>query len=165
MKLSHIFATCAILGGTIIATTPAAKADDSGCGLGTLIIKSNGKLLQLLALTTNQTTLTNYLGITTGTSGCKASGFVMREKEVQYFAEVNKEDLSREMSQGRGEKLMTLASLYGCSGAAGGQFAKMTQTSFGRILPSPETNVSDMVQNINRELNAHSELAKSCQAI
>ncbi len=142
-----------------------AMADDSGCGLGTLIIKSNTKLMQLFALTTNDTTFTNYFGITTGTSDCKASGLVMRDKEVQYFAEVNKDDLTREMAQGSGEKLSTLASLYGCKGAAADSFAKMTQTSYGKIVPSADVQATELVRNLNQELSTSPDLVQSCSAI
>jgi len=63
----------------------------------------------------------------------------MREKAVQYFAEVNKDDLSREMAKGEGEKLMTLASLYGCESATTRtEFARAAQANFGKILAYAE---------------------------
>ena len=153
------------LATTLMIFSSIAQAQDAGCGLGSMVFRDNSKVFQLLAMTTNHSTLTQPLGITTGTSECKASSIVMREKEVQYFAEVNQDDLSREMAQGQGEKLTALASLYGCQGDASGEFAKMTQTSFERILPAEKTSAGDMIQNLNRELSTNAELSKKCQAI
>ncbi|MGZ5280029.1 MAG: DUF3015 family protein, partial [Pseudobdellovibrionaceae bacterium] len=82
-------------------------AGDAGCGLGSVIIQKNSKLLQLLAMTTNHSLFTQPLGITSGTSGCSSSGIVMNDKQMEYFVEVNHRDLSREMAQGQGEKLNT----------------------------------------------------------
>jgi hypothetical protein len=163
-KMSFLFAALALT-CTIIFTANVAKAQDAGCGLGSMLIQDNSKLMQLFAMTTNEVTGSQSFGITTGTSNCKAESFVMREKAIQYFAEVNKTDLSREMAQGQGEKLATLASLYGCKGSAKNDFSKMTQSSFGKILPTNDTATSEMVRNLNRELESNSELSKSCQAI
>ena len=156
MKLGFLLAAALLVFGT------QAKAQDAGCGLGSMIITENTKLMQLLATTTNGATFSQAGGITTGTSGCKAQNFVMREKAVHYFAEVNKDDLSREMAQGEGEKLTTLASLYGCEGNARQDFARAMQSGYDRIIPAADTKVTDMVQNIHREVKANAVLAKGC---
>lgn len=85
----------------------------------------------------------------------------MTEKAVQYFAEVNKDDLSREMARGEGEKLQTLAALYGCeTPASRTQFSKAAQLAYGRILPTSNTSVTDMVKNLNGE----KEVVGACAA-
>ncbi len=130
----------------------ASAANDTGCGLGSMIIKENTKLMQIFAATSNGLAGNQTFGITTGTSNCKAQNFVLTERAVQYFAEVNKDDLSREMAKGEGEKLQTLAALYGCeTDATRAQFAKAAQAAYTRILPAADTDVSDMVKNLNRE--------------
>lgn len=140
-----------------------AQAGDAGCGLGSVIISKNSKGLQLLAMTTNGSLLTQPLGITSGTSGCSASGLVMNEKEVQYFVEVNQEELSREMAQGHGEKLYTLASMKGCSNEVSQKaFGTFTQNSYSRILPAANTSAIDMVQNLNSEFSTQGDLAQLC---
>ncbi len=129
-----------------------AFANDTGCGLGSMVIKENTKLMQILAATSNGIGGNQTFGISTGTSNCKAQNFVMTEKAVQYFAEVNKDDLSREMAKGEGEKLQTLAALYGCeTPATRAQFAKAAQAAYGRILPTANTAVTEMVKNLNSE--------------
>ena len=141
-----------------------AHAADAGCGLGSVIIQRNSKVLQLLAMTTNSFFFTQPLGITSGTSGCSASGLVMADKEVQYFVEVNQEDLSREMAQGHGEKLATLANMKGCgSNQAQMAFGNFAQKSYERIIPSANTSAVDMVKNLNNEMSSQNELTQLCK--
>lgn len=138
-------------------------AADAGCGLGSMIITKNSKLLQLLAMTTNSYFFTQPLGITFGTSGCSASGLVMNDKQIQYFVEINQEELSREMAQGHGEKLATLALLKGCTSQDSQKaFAGFTQSSYSQILPAANTSAVDMVQNLNSEMAGQAELNHMC---
>lgn len=147
----RMFVRLFVAAATVGLMSQTALANDAGCGLGSMVIKENTKLMQILAVTTNHIG-GQVFAITTGTSNCKAQNFVMTEKAVQYFAEVNKDDLSREMAKGEGEKLQTLASLYGCETAATrAQFAKAAQAAYSRILPTANTAVTDMVKNLNRE--------------
>jgi hypothetical protein len=151
---------------TVILTLAAgaAFAGDAGCGLGSVIIQKNSKGLQLLAMTTNGSLLTQPLGITSGTSGCSASGLVQNDKEMEYFVEVNHDDLSREMAQGKGEKLNTLAALNGCATTeAQAAFAGMTQSSFAKIVPSADTKAPEMVQNLKGEAAADVNVTKLCR--
>lgn len=159
MKVRYMLAA-----GLIVLATQGARAEgDAGCGLGSMIIQEQTKLMQILAATTNGTAGNQTFGITSGTSNCKAQNFVMTDKAVQYFAEVNHDELSREMAQGQGEKLTTLASLYGCKGDAQKAFAQMTQASYGKIVPSAETSTTDMVKNLNAEFSSNTAVAGACQ--
>lgn len=127
----------------------AFATGDAGCGLGSLVISKNSKGLQLLAATTNGTFGSQTFGITSGTSNCSSSGIVMNDKQIEYFVEVNQEDLKREMAQGRGEKLSTLAALHGCSNdAAVAAFGAKAQSSFEKIVPSSSTTAVDLVHNM-----------------
>lgn len=147
-----------LMGGSV-----SFAAGDAGCGLGSMIISKNSKLLQLFALTTNGSFFSQGLGITSGTSGCSSSGLVMADKQIEYFVEVNQEELSREMAQGHGEKLATLALLKGCTTQASQQaFAGFTQSSYSQILPAANTSASDMVQNLNSEMSGQAELNQMC---
>ncbi len=140
-----------------------ALAGDAGCGLGSVIISKNSKGLQLLAWTTNGSFLSQPFGITSGTSGCSASGLVSTDKEIEYFVEVNHDDLSREMAQGEGEKLSVLAQLNGCASKdAQIAFAGMTQKSFDKIIPAMDTEAGEMVQNLKKEISENTEIAQLC---
>lgn len=127
----------------------AMAAGDAGCGLGSLIITKNSKLLQLFAATTNGSTGTQTLGITFGTSNCSANGIVQNDKQIQYFVEVNQEELTREMAQGHGEKLSTLAALNGCASENQiSAFNAKAQSSFSTIVPNAKTSAVDFVNNM-----------------
>ncbi|WP_413585986.1 DUF3015 family protein [Bdellovibrio sp. HCB274] len=140
-----------------------AFAGDAGCGLGSMIITKNSKGLQLLALTTNGSFLSSFFGITSGTSGCSSSGIVMNDKEVQYFVEVNQKELSREMAQGHGQLLATLAEMKGCANTqAQAAFGSFTQNSYSNIIPAANTSAADMVSNLNNELAGQKDLQNLC---
>lgn len=152
-----------ILSLLVLAGSQAYAAGDAGCGLGSMIIQKNTKGMQLLAMTTNGSFLTQAFGITSGTSGCSSRGLVMADKEVQYFVEVNQEELSREMAQGHGEKLMTLAHMKGCQNEVSQKaFGTFVQSSYSRILPAANTPASQIVNNLNQELSAQKDLAQLC---
>ena len=142
----------------------ASFAGDSGCGLGSVIIQKNSKLLQLFSLTTNNILFTQPLGITSGTSGCSASGLVSNDKELQYFVEINNDDLSREMARGEGEKLQVLAQMNGCRAPeAQIAFSKMTQTSFRQIYPTSEEKAGDVLARIKTQIQRDSNVQQLCQ--
>lgn len=141
----------------------AALAADSGCGLGSLIIQKNSKLLQLFSMTTNSFLFTQPLGITSGTSGCSANGIVSNDKELQYFVEINNDDLSREMARGEGEKLQVLAQMSGCRNEESQKaFSEMTKKSFGRIYPTSEEKAEDVLARVKTEIKNHSEVQRMC---
>jgi len=124
-------------------------AGDAGCGLGGQVIKSNSKLAQLGATFLNSLSGNQTFGISSGTSGCTASGLVQNEKQIQYFVEVNQEELTREMAQGHGSKVSTLAALNGCMTETQiSAFNSKAQASFKAIVPSAQTSAVDFVNNM-----------------
>lgn len=138
-------------------------AGDAGCGLGSVVIQRNSKVLQLFAMTTNATFFSQAFGITSGTSGCSASGIVKTDQQIEYFVEVNHDDLSREMAQGGGEKLSTLAALNGCQTQESQLvFGQWTQQTYDKILPTSATTSVEMVQNLKNQLKDSPEVAQAC---
>ena len=90
----------------------------AGCGLGSMLMGPKGN--QVSASTTNETSGTQFFGITTGTSNCAEDGVALRDEESRSFAEANLPSLRQEMAQGSGENLQVLASLMGCDQASFG---------------------------------------------
>lgn len=152
-----------VISTLILMFTSLSMASDAGCGAGSMLISKNSKLLQLFAVTTNHSFWSQEFGITSGTSGCSASGLVMTDKESQYFVEVNQQDLTRQMAQGQGEKLETLGVLQGCkSPEAKLAFAKTTQQSFSQIVTSEEISAIEFVSNLKQVTKSNEDLAKIC---
>ena len=138
-------------------------AGDAGCGLGSVIISKNSKGLQLLAMTTNSFFLTQPLGITSGTSGCSSSGLVMKDKEIQYYVEVNQNEITRQMSMGQGDKVETLASLYGCQTDTSKKiFIEVSRTEFGKIQPHSNVKPNEFIENLNQVINENSARLADC---
>jgi hypothetical protein len=146
-----------------LISLPAFSAGDAGCGLGSMIISKNTKALQLFAMTTNHMTLSQPLGITSGTSNCSSNGIVMREKEIQYYVEVNQSEITRQMSMGKGEKIETLASLYGCQTDSSKQtFIEVSRTQYGRIQTHSKVKPDEFLKNLNEVINENSDRLFDC---
>jgi hypothetical protein len=134
---------------TVLLGSSVAMANDAGCGLGSLVIKQNTKVMQVLAATTNGTFGSQTFGITFGTSNCSAQGLVQNDKQIQYFVEVNQAELTREMAQGHGEKMVTLAALNGCNTEAEiAAFNAKAQANFKTIVPAAKITAVDFVSNM-----------------
>ena len=134
---------------TVLLGSSVALANDAGCGLGSLVIKQNTKVMQVLAATTNGTFGSQTFGITFGTSNCSANGLVQNDKQIQYFVEVNQAELTREMAQGHGEKMVTLAALNGCNTEAEiTAFNAKAQANFKTIVPAAKITAVDFVSNM-----------------
>src|SRR3954447_10720975 len=137
-KLTLLFAMVGVL-----FTAKAANAQGygmAGCGLGSLLFgNDNTTLMQILAATTNGTFGSQTFGITSGTSNCTSGGVVKAEREQAAFAEVNFQDLKRNMAAGGGEFLSSFSTLLGCTDTAKPTFFKMTQERYESILPSEKT--------------------------
>ena len=83
----------------------------------------------------------------------------MNEKKIQYFVEVNQSDLMREMAQGYGDKLSTLAALNGCMDDSKiSAFNAKAQQQFQAIAPTSTTSPVDFVNNMKS-----AALADVCQ--
>ena len=154
-----------LLGATLLAGT-AARAENygmAGCGLGSLVFKdNNGTGPQILAATTNGTFASQTFGITSGTSNCASGGIIKAQREQAAFAEVNFQDLKRNMATGGGEFLTSFASLLGCEDQAKPALAKMTQAKYESILPTEKTSPIEMLSGVKSQIKADSTLANAC---
>jgi Protein of unknown function (DUF3015) len=134
----------------------------AGCGLGSLVFGTQNTLVnQIIAATLNGTGGQTF-GITSGTSNCVQSGVVKAEREQAAFAEVNFQDLKRNMAAGGGEYLASFSSLLGCTDAAKPVFFKMTQDKYETVLPSEKTSPDQMLMSVKQQIKASPTLAGSC---
>jgi hypothetical protein len=162
-KLTLLFAVVGVL-----FTASAARAQQggygmAGCGLGSLLFgNDNTTLMQILAATTNGTFASQTFGITSGTSNCTAGGVVKAEREQAAFAEVNFQDLKRNMASGGGEYLSSFATLLGCEDSAKPALFKMTQNKLESILPSEKSGPIDLVVGVKAQIKADARLSGSC---
>ena len=133
----------------VFALTSSAMADvnsQTGCGLGSMIIKDNSSAVLLaLQATTNATSGNQTFGITSGTLGCKKTKFVMNERAEQFVAS-NMDILAKEIAVGHGESLDTLAELLAVEDKT--TFNAALQANYNNIYTSQKVEMADVLDNI-----------------
>ena len=130
----------------LTATTTFANSN-TGCGLGSQVIKNqDSTLMQIFAATTNGTSGNQTFGITSGTSGCaKPAKFVSNDKANEFVAN-NMDVLALDISNGQGEALTTLATLLNVSNTE--EFNTVLQANFDKIYTSEKVSSADVIDNI-----------------
>jgi len=134
----------------VIALSSSVMADvnsQTGCGLGSMIIKDNSTAVLLaLQATTNGIFGNQTFGITSGTSGCQKTKFVMNE-QAQEFVASNMDQLAKEIAIGHGESVDTLAELLKVSDKA--TFSASLQQNYNSIYTSQNATMADVLDNIS----------------
>lgn len=133
----------------VVALSSVAMAgvnNQTGCGLGSVIIKDDSTAIMLaLQATTNGTSGNQTFGITSGTLGCKKTQFVMNE-QAQDFVASNMDQLAKEIAIGHGESVDTLAELLKISDKAA--FSASLQENYNSIYTSQNATMADVLDNI-----------------
>ena len=128
-------------------TTGVYANENTGCGLGSLIIQNqNTVALQVLAATTNGTSGNQTFGITSGTSNCaKPNNFVSNDKLNRFVSE-NMDELAMDISAGKGETLETVAKLMNVENNAA--FSAKLQANFSNIYTSENVTSATVIDSI-----------------
>jgi len=143
-----------------------AANDGPGCGLGgQAMAGKSGLLFDLVATFLNAFSGTQTFGMTSGTSGCKTDSVIMNDKAQEAFVADNLGTLNQEMAQGQGEHVTALASLMGCPTAAYGEFARVSQESYGTVFASADVQAGAVLASLEDELGRHPALASSCSRL
>ena len=121
--------------------------ENTGCGLGSLIIKNQSTTaLQVLAATTNVTSGNQTFGITSGTSNCaKPNNFVSNDKLNRFVSE-NMDELAMDISSGKGETLSTVAKLMNVENTS--DFSAKLQANFSTIYSSENVTSATVIDSI-----------------
>jgi hypothetical protein len=152
--------------GLAFGSSAFAANEGPGCGLGSNLFKGqSGVLPMTLAATTNGISGNQTFGMTSGTSGCKADSVIMNEKEQEAFVAANLSTLNQEMAQGQGAHVTALASLMGCPTAAQGEFARVSQESYGAVFASTDVQAGAVLASLKDEMGRHPVLASSCSRL
>lgn len=134
----------------VVALSSSAMAgvnSQTGCGLGSLIIKDDSTAIMLaLQATTNGIFGNQTFGITSGTLGCRKTQFVMNERAEEFVAS-NMDQLAKEIAIGHGESVDTLAELLKISDKA--TFSASLQANYNSIYASQNATMADVLDNIS----------------
>ena len=139
---------------TVAFTTAsyAAGNTNTGCGLGSQIIKNQDSVLsQVFATTLNGISGNQTFGITIGSLGCdKPAKFVSNEKLEKFVAD-NMDELAIDIATGQGELLETLSHLLEIENKA--SFNATLQKNFSKIYTSENVSSADIIDNIITVIN------------
>lgn len=134
----------------------------AGCGLGSLIIKEDGKI-QIIAATTNGTGVQTF-AITTGSSNCKLVKEDLAQAEQEVFISSNLASLTKDAARGDGEYLYNLSEVMGCN--EGGHyevFAALSQQNFGDVFS--DTDAARIRNRYVSIISNDETLAKACSRV
>jgi len=127
----------------------AVKKENTGCGLGYMIMQGNdGLLFQILAVTTNGTSGNQTFGITSGTLECEQPNRLVSKELLNNYIADNMDNLARDIARGQGEYLNTLAVLMEVPEGTRTLFYATLQDNFSRIYPGTDVTSIDVLQNI-----------------
>lgn len=135
----------------------------AGCGLGAIVIGPKPGIIQVIAATTNGTSYSQTFGITTGTSECKDGAKAQVEQKVYAYS--NFEGLQKEIAQGKGEKVTSLAYPMGCSADSVDTFASLTKSNYSSIFSGEKVTSDVMLNRIRTIASNDKSLSTSCKAI
>jgi hypothetical protein len=148
--------------GLVMAANPDTGP---GCGLGKLAwadYKNQKNIApQVMMATTNGTFGSGTFGISSGTSGCTNDGQVMADQKTNMFAQLNFDNLSQEMAQGKGEHLASLATLMGIPGEQHAAFFALTQERYTALVQAGETSSVALVKALNDAVGKSPVLAQA----
>jgi hypothetical protein len=141
----------------------AAPYGMAGCGLGSIIMKSNTKGAQSSAATTNGYTYTTLFGIISGTSNCVDTETASAAVEREVYISANLASLSKEAAQGEGRHLLAFADVLGCAGEESyPQFVKVSQEQHQAIFNSddPQAVLNSYINAVKSNNQLKTECAR-----
>lgn len=144
-----------------LAQAEAKPLGMAGCGLGSMIIESDGTM-QIFAATSNGTFGTQTFGITTGTSNCVRSGVVLADKEQEAFFEASFPELKSDIAQGGGQHLEALAELFSCKDVVRKRVYERAQRSYATVFPSDATTPMQALYLLKLILSNDQDIAGGC---
>jgi hypothetical protein len=152
--------------GLVFGSSAFAAQEGPGCGLGgNVMAGKSGLLMNLVATFLNGLSSNQTFGMTSGTSGCKADSVILNDKAQEAFVATNLGTLNQEMAQGQGEHVTALASLMGCPTEMSGEFARVSQESYGTVFASADVQAGAVLASLKDEMGRHPALASSCSRL
>lgn len=138
-----------------------AASNSVGCGLGSQLFDGqSGIFSQSLAVITNGSFGNQTFGISSGTLGCAQDGTVEASVRVPMFVGSNLDALARDMAQGQGESLDSLAALMGIGSADKSTFFNVTKSNHARIFAAANTTSGDVLDSLYRIMAQDVALAR-----
>jgi hypothetical protein len=142
-----------LLGAHVASAQNAENASSAGCGVGTILFEGQkGPAPQVLAVTTNGILGNQTFGISSGTLGCEQDAVVRSPTEVRMLLISSLDNLATDVARGQGETLESLAALMAVEPDDRARFFASLQGDFGRLFPSEDVTVDEVIVSINAVL-------------
>lgn len=169
MKFSKTIAaliTAGAMFGSIAAVdaVPMRKYGMAGCGLGSLLLRPEGKVPGVLQWITNGFGLGQGFTISAGTSYCEDNpvGLTMQQQDI--FVAINFDSLRHEIAAGGGQKLNSLGVLMGCPVSQLPQFSSVMRKNYPAVFQSEKQATPEkLIDFVRTEMQKDGELADSCK--
>jgi len=124
----------------------------AGCGLGSLVFKDQPGKIQIASSLINYFIIPQTSAITTGSSNCSE---VSAEDVASHYIENNSDSLKKDISQGNGETLNGLLTLWGCDNVD--QVGANLQSNYQQIYSTSNTvEVGSNLKKVIRQNNTNS---------
>jgi hypothetical protein len=150
-RILGIFALTLIFATTSFAADMGVARNNTGCGLGTVLFQgsaNDSSLLQAFQATTNGTSGNQTFGISSGTSECKQPEKFAQNERLNEFVYANLDTLAKDIAQGGGESVQTLAELMQVPPEKREAFYRNLQTHFAEIFPRENVEYAQVVDTI-----------------
>jgi len=140
----------------VLVFASGASAHNTGCGLGEQIFHgADSVLLQVLAATTNGTFGNQTFGITSGTLGCITPRSFVNREDLTRFVAANMDNLAKDVAQGNGESLETLAEMMEVPSANRVMFGTALQANFSSVFSHDGIEAGEVIDNIAMVADNH----------
>ena len=150
----------AIVGAFGLMGSVQAASNNVGCGLGSQVFDGqSGVAPQALAATTNGSSGNQTFGITSGTLGCSKDGVVQASLELDRFVSHNMDQLSFDISAGKGETLNAVSEILGVADGDREHLFSTLKDSFAQIYPDASVSSSDVTIAMLKAISADASLA------
>ena len=141
-----------LLSGLLLSVSalPAMAGNNGpGCGLGETVWKGQTGLMPHISAATTNGTGSQSLAILSGTLGCNQDAVVYKEMEKEAFVAFNTDDLAKDVAQGNGSHLASLASMIGIEEQDKTDFFSLTQDNYESIFQANNVAYKDVLAAID----------------
>ena len=136
----------------------------AGCGLGSVVIKSNTKFPQLIAATLNNWASQTSAISCTQSSNCQQTKTETAQMEQEVFIATNLRSIEKDVSAGGGQFTEALAQVMGCTDSGEyDRFLEVSRANYGRIFASGDAKA--VTAEYQQVLRSDEGLAKGCDRV
>lgn len=142
--MKNILIASLILFGSSVMAQAIGPA---GCGLGNQIFKKDN---QVLAATTNGTSLNQMFGITSGTSNCAQPNGLAK---LETYIDSNRVALANDIARGQGETLAGISLIMDCQSID--QVGGVLKANYSEVFTSADVSADQVSSNVQNVLKSN----------